>query len=63
MKTIVVHNQKEGMTYLVPIESINYIVAFDDVTRIILKYVVRGVSCMDVDESISDIDNFINNGG
>ena len=38
MKTIVLHNHKEGMTYLVPVDSINYVIAFDDVTRVILKY-------------------------
>ena len=61
MKTIVLHNREEGITYLVPVDSINYIVAFDNVTRIILKYEVGGVSFMDIDESISDIGNFINN--
>ena len=61
MKTMVLHNRKAGMTYLVPVDSINYVVAFDGVTRIILKYEVGKVSFMDVDESISDIGNFINN--
>ena len=61
MKAIILHNRVEGITYLVPVDSINYVVAFDNVTRIILKYEVDGVSFMDVDESISDIGNFINN--
>ena len=61
MKTIILHNHKEDMTYLVPVDSINYIVAFENVTRIILKYEVCGVSFMDVDESVYNISNFINN--
>ena len=61
MKTIVLHNQKEGLTYLVPVDSINYVVVFDDVTRVILKYETCKISFIDVDESIPDIGNFIHN--
>ena len=60
MKSIILHNRKKGLTYLLPLDSINYILSFDEVTRLILKYEINGVGYMDVDETLLMITDLLN---
>ena len=55
MGSIILHNAKEDMKYLIPYDSINYIVECDTGVKVILKYPVAGVTYMEVDENIDYI--------
>ena len=59
MKFIQLHNHSEGMTYLIPTESINYVVSWETGTKIILKYAVGGITNIDIDEDLETIFNML----
>ena len=55
MKTIILHYASKKLTYLIPIDSINYIVEDGAGTMVFLKYSVAGHTHILVDETIDDI--------
>ncbi len=59
MKFIQLHNHSEDMVYLVPTESINYVVGWETGTKIILKYAIGGITNIDVDEDLETISNML----
>ena len=59
MKFIQLHNHSEGMTYLIPTESINYVVGWEAGTKVILKYAIGGITNIDVDEDLETISSML----
>ena len=55
MKSIILHNQADELTFLVPCDNINYIVGCGTRSKVILKHETAGVYYMEVDESLEEI--------